>query len=87
MIKTLQATIESNIDMWKFINDKYNFSDEKIRDCLSTNTVQKTLREQVQACMLEIAELKETNKAVLGRINENEKGSNDNMQSIQKELN
>ena len=32
--------------------------------------------------MLEIAELKETNKAVLGRINENEKGSNDNMQSI-----
>jgi len=39
MIKTLQATIESNIDMWKFINDKYNFSDEKIRDCLSTNTV------------------------------------------------
>ena len=49
LTKQLEANIESNIDMEEFIKAKYLFSDEKIADCLKTNTVQMTMREQVQA--------------------------------------
>ena len=48
LAKTLEATIESNIDMEELIKAKFLFSDEKIKDCLSSNTVQKTLRGQVE---------------------------------------
>ena len=56
LAKQLEATIESNIDMEEFIKAKYLFSDEKIKDCLATNTVQKTLREQVEELNNIIAE-------------------------------
>ena len=48
MAQSLEATIDSNLDMEEFIKAKFLFSEEKIKDCLSTNTVQKTLREKVE---------------------------------------
>ena len=63
--------------MEEFIKAKYLFSEEKIKDCLSTNTVQKTLREQVQDLNLRIQELEEQNKMALGRIDLYDNGGND----------
>ena len=63
--------------MEEFIKAKYLFSEEKIKDCLSTNTVQKTLREQVQDLHLRIQELEEQNKMALGRIDLYDNGGNE----------
>lgn len=39
LAKNLQAMINCTLEMEQFIKDKYLFSQEKIRDCLQTNTV------------------------------------------------
>lgn len=83
LTKYLEAAIESNSDMEQFIKAKYLFSEEKIKDCLATNTVQKTLRELVEELHGRILELEEQNKAAMERISESDKGTSDNVQNIQ----
>ena len=85
LAKQLEATIDSNIDMEEFIKAKYLFSDEKIKDCLATNTVQKTLREKVEELYQEIATIQEHNRlAILNQSNQG--GGNEHMQSTQNQL-
>ena len=83
LTKYLEATIVSTDEMEQFIKAKFLFSEEKIRDCLSTNTVQKTLREQVEELHNKILGLEEQNKIALDRIADSDKGTSDNVQNIQ----
>ena len=86
MAQSLEATIDSNLDMEEFIKAKFLFSAEKIQDCLSTNTVQKTLREKNEELNQRLIEVNDQYKDALGRVNERENGNNDNIASTQNQL-